>query len=365
MSPKIRYTRQSCALALLAYGCLTTTAHAGFDWTPPKPKPVAQDEITLDDSGNVQNGPLTPELDTPVAAPVTDVDSSELPVVPDEGKRVAGMQTIPAKAADPAPVSAPAPDMQEPVMADDVNNAPATLVTPAPVATSSPSSTPVYEGFGQDITLVLALREIVPTSYAFAFDRPEYAAQTISWDGGRPWLDVLNSALAKRSLVARVTGSTVRIQSLYGAAPTPEPAPAPAAAYEPAPVSEPVAQSDSKPMDITNSTSSDYPDTVASAPTQQEISVKASVADMTTRMTWKAAPGSTLREVLEGWSKVAKVDLQWMTPYDYPINNTFMYEGTFQEALSSILSSYSRENPKPRGKLYPNAPTGPSVLMIN
>lgn len=363
MSPKIKYTMQSCALALLAFGCFTTTAaHAGFDWTPPTPKPVAQDEITLDDSGNVQNGPLTPELDAPVAAPVTDVDAAELPVVPDEGKRVTGMQTIPAKAAEPAP------EMQEPVMADDVNAAPATPVTPAPVASEpvpvaapAPASMPVYEGFGQDITLVLALREIVPTSYAFAFDRPEFAAQTISWDGGRPWLDVLNAALAKRSLVAQVSGNTVRIRSLYGSAAESTP---PSAAYEPAPVTAPT-QGDNKPMDITNSTASDYPDTVASSPAQQEAPVRAAVADMTTKMTWKASPGSTLREVLEGWSKSAKVELQWMTPYDYPINNTFMYEGTFQEALSSILSSYSRENPKPRGKLYPNAPTGPSVLMIN
>ena len=89
------------------------------------------------------------------------------------------------------------------------------------------------------------------------------------------------------------------------------------------------------------------------------------VVDIQTSRRWEAAPGKTLRETLEGWSVVAGAEVEWMSPYDYPVDHAFVYEGKFDAAVDSILSLYSREQQRPRGKLYPNLPTGPSVLMVN
>jgi hypothetical protein len=107
-----------------------------------------------------------------------------------------------------------------------------------------------------------------------------------------------------------------------------------------------------------------YPDTPVVA-VNTGSSDKAPVVDIHNRRRWEAQPGATLRETLEKWSKSAGAELEWMTPYDYPIKNTFAFQGRFDEAVNSLLASYSREEQRPRGRLYPNLPEGPSVLMVN
>jgi hypothetical protein len=103
------------------------------------------------------------------------------------------------------------------------------------------------------------------------------------------------------------------------------------------------------------------PEAVAPAPKKADMPV----VDLTVKRQWNVRPGTTLRGALEQWSKDADVVLNWSTAYDYPIANAFYFEGTFGEAVDAILSSYGSEHPAPKGRLYPNLPDGPSVLMIN
>lgn len=73
------------------------------------------------------------------------------------------------------------------------------------------SAEPVLEGFGKDISLPLALREIVPAQYAYSFSNEADAATKISWRGGKPWDVVLDEALAPHNLTHSIVNNTVVI----------------------------------------------------------------------------------------------------------------------------------------------------------
>lgn len=341
----------------------STAAHAGFDWTPSPKAQVSVGMHTLksDQPAADQPGPLTPDPDSPSAnslpVPVGDVQSAQLPekanpvpvmpeekavepLAPEDLTNTAPMVPAPVATAPVTPAPEPVPGANAPVSQTPADQAPVDLTaeqapaSPMPVsapvaqsaqaAPSAPSEEPVLDGFGKDIALVLALRDIVPAGYALSFSNPSDAGKRISWRGGKVWHDVLNDALAPIGLTHAMSGSVVIIQPIGAAAP------APVAEAQPA-----------------------------------QPSYLAPPVMVESKQEWSARPGSTLHEVIESWSKSANVDLQWMSPYDYPINNTFKFVGSYQEAVSNLLGQYGRENPRPRGRLYPNLPTGPSVLLVN
>ncbi len=59
---------------------------------------------------------------------------------------------------------------------------------------NTPESYEVIEGFGKDMPLALALRQIVPAKYAFSFGSGVNPGERISWQGGKPWNEVLSDA---------------------------------------------------------------------------------------------------------------------------------------------------------------------------
>ena len=329
---------------ILCVGALTVCAadaHAGFDWTPPA-KDIQNDpamhgyKVTPSDA---QNGPLTPEPGAPApAAPVQDVQKQTLTSEDTAEKLPVPMQEAPAEASD-TPVSITvdlSAETTEPQPAQ-VEVQPAQPVQPE----AQEDQGPALEGFGSDIPMALALREVVPSHYAYAFKNWSDAGLTVSWNGGKPWRGVLSDMLAPHNLTYSVTDGSVFIY------PAPEKAPEQKAAVDMFP-----AEATAEPQPI-----------VATAEPEQSNEIPVIKASM--NRNWKARPGSTLRDVIEKWGRSAGVDVEWQSPYDYPINNAFNHDGTFEEAVTTLLNQYSRETPRPRGRLYPNLPTGPSVLMIN
>jgi hypothetical protein len=216
------------------------------------------------------------------------------------------------------------------------------------------------QGFGKDLPLVLALRQIVPVDYAYGFASNDLAGTRIDWQGGKPWPSVLSDSLSAAGLRADISDKAVLISKMAGYAPiTPTLETVPQNDL-PVPVSPaPAETSESQPLPLT-----DAP-TAQSAPMGAEKPVPQVIKSAASKFVWTARPGATLKEVLSDWSKTAKVELDWVTPYDYPIGNAFTFKGTFEQAVDSLLGTYSRESPRPRGRLYPNLPEGPSVLMVN
>lgn len=328
----------------------------------------------------------------------------------------------------PAP-AAPVPAPAQPVAVRPAPAPVMTAVAPpAPKPSedyipSGIDATPV-QGFGKDIPLALALQQVVPSNYAYKFADGVSPAQKVSWNGGKAWPRVLSDMLADSNLQVVIQGNVVTVESIGGfaapkapaapvaavSAPTKiaklqeEPAaPAPAAkpveppkttkaapAKEPNPFKDEPAESADE-LPVPGQTPAANPAKTTEAKERAAIEAPAApaetkmaavtppaeppkseradgpppVVDITTSRTWQATPGKTLRQTLEEWSKTAGTEIEWMSSYDYPVDHSFVYKGKFDEALDALLSLYANENPRPRGRLYPNLPAGPSVLMIN
>jgi len=56
------------------------------------------------------------------------------------------------------------------------------------------------QGFGKNLPLVLALNQIVPSGYAYAFSQEVDPGTIVSWEGGKSWTAVLEEMLAPTSL---------------------------------------------------------------------------------------------------------------------------------------------------------------------
>lgn len=427
----------SAALVLLT----PLAAQAGFDWTPPEEAvPAASADGSVPAlPEEALNGPLTPEPDAPPAVPVEPVqNAADLPV-PDEAPQLRASDLVapsPEPAAEPAyqpaparvaapmptqadvsadvagdipasqprrvrpavpqqavdPVSrtnnevvwaerprpAPAAEPSEPVFAAETAPAPA---APAPLPDHLDQS--IVQGFGKDLSLAIALRQIAPSNYAYRFADGVSAGQKVSWEGGKPWPHVLSDMLSANGLQVVIQGNVITVEN--SATPA-RPASAPSYSRTASSMSEPTSLSVDDSDNASTSPSAreleaqerggmnaasapmqadTYPDTPVVAVNNTSSEARPPVVDIQNRRRWEAQPGSTLRETLEKWAKSAGTELEWMTPYDYPIKNTFAFQGRFDEAVNSLLASYSREEQRPRGRLYPNLPEGPSVLMVN
>lgn len=77
----------------------------------------------------------------------------------------------------------------------------------------------IIEGFGKDMPLALALRQIVPPHYAFSFGKGVNPGTLISWEGGRAWNKTLQDALAKIDVAFTTQDHTLSLRTVTSAAP--------------------------------------------------------------------------------------------------------------------------------------------------
>jgi hypothetical protein len=107
-----------------------------------------------------------------------------------------------------------------------IDGVPPAIVAPPPIQlapqTGQPDDTPgrrleirprliLATGFARDVPLDFAVRQLVPQSmhieYADTVDRQ----LRVSWQGGKPWQDILHTVLLPLGLQMKITGRTVRI----------------------------------------------------------------------------------------------------------------------------------------------------------
>lgn len=68
-------------------------------------------------------------------------------------------------------------------------------------------------GFGRDLPLALALSQVVPPEYTYAFGSDVNVGSTVSWQGGKAWNLVLDEMLATQGLRAVISGNQITIVS--------------------------------------------------------------------------------------------------------------------------------------------------------
>lgn len=80
--------------------------------------------------------------------------------------------------------------------------------------------------------------------------------------------------------------------------------------------------------------------------------------------TWDAKAGQTLREVVTTWADRAGVEVNWQSEYDYPVQASLSYAGTFEEAVRTMLYGFKDATPQPIGRLHVNNQMGQQALLI-
>lgn len=145
-----------------AFFSVTPAARAGFDWTPPAPR------IAPDAPG--QDGLFPPVS----AVPVPDVEKTG---IPSQGASLEALE-----------------------------------IDSQPLKPDTEPKRDVVEGFGSDIPLIMAMHQIVPPGFGYSFENPVDPSTKVTWDGGKPWNVILNTALAPHKLEAVISGKTVVIR---------------------------------------------------------------------------------------------------------------------------------------------------------
>lgn len=70
---------------------------------------------------------------------------------------------------------------------------------------------PVAQGFGNEVPLAFATRQIVPGRVRVTFGPGVDQAALVDWKGGRPWVETLQSAVRPLGLRVAVRGTFVSI----------------------------------------------------------------------------------------------------------------------------------------------------------
>lgn len=79
--------------------------------------------------------------------------------------------------------------------------------------TAAPLAIPVAHGFGQQVPLAFATRQIVPAGVKTTFGPGVDQAALVDWTGGRPWVEVLRAAVHPLGLHVTVRWMAISITS--------------------------------------------------------------------------------------------------------------------------------------------------------
>lgn len=88
-------------------------------------------------------------------------------------------------------------------------------------------------------------------------------------------------------------------------------------------------------------------------------------APVTQGREWTAQSGTSLKDALTAWSRIEGAELVWSGEYDYILTENVTVNATYATAVQTLLEDFANENPAPKGRLHPNLPNGPAVLVIN
>ena len=319
----------SCSALTLVLGLALSTgpAYAGFQWVAPT------DNAPYSPSGTnsyISSSPpvvRAPEKISPLVMP----------------KKIEVPQQ--AVEAPPAAANSPTSLVFSPKEETKADLATATISMPA-ASGETASGAAVVQGFATQVPLTLALRQLLPIGYSFSISQGVDTNTYVSYKGGRPWDETLKEMLASVGLVDRKQGTVVTISLCELSASGAEPK-SPASQMAPlstAPARTTGAMNNLKPP----------------AGGMPEISaINVLPADG-----WSADRGTTLRKVLTEWCKRAEVELKWLAEYDYPIEASAHFNGSFEDAVRNLLAGFDSAQPQPVGELHANPNASQKILVI-
>lgn len=85
------------------------------------------------------------------------------------------------------------------------------IAEPSAAPVRRPVAVPVAKGFGEQVSLRFAARQIVPSEVALAIADNVDATTNVNWQGDRPWNRVLQDVLKPLDLRLTISGKTALI----------------------------------------------------------------------------------------------------------------------------------------------------------
>ncbi len=370
---------------------------------PEMPKPLATEDLTappkmdpvqaFDVEQPADNAPtlmvIVPD-DAPVTEDIIDnINTNNAPIIPPKGKPsqkdsasqdMAADQPEAARNQDPA-LSAvkgakkrglqinPYPNLSK---ADAVQGVSGKYITQntAPSISADDvlnADSSIIEGFGTDMPLALALQQIVPPSYAYSFGESVNPGAFASWNGGKPWYQVmedmlmplgLKGELRENKVVIRTQNASVlasdnmmidnmpmqddsllkmpeTTMSAQQTSPMKPKAKAGQVSIDPKPAT-PRRNIIADPGQASNASSSLMP-----SPNQvAAIPLKASASAMPKHeiMSFTADKGQKLKDVIDAWAKDANIDVIWNTSKNPTLDENVALKSTFEMAVKTALA---------------------------
>ncbi|MDX2027615.1 MAG: TcpQ domain-containing protein [Alphaproteobacteria bacterium] len=231
---------------------------------------------------------------------------------------------------------------------------------PSTFAPSS-SSTGVVRGFANQVPLAVALRQILPPGYGFSVDQDVDLGVLVSFRGGKPWRETLKDALDPAGLVMREQDEMVSIGYASGGAPR-------NMASIPAPrvPSYASSASDSSRASLAPRYLEPPPGVQPTMSSPASLSSGASYSSSSVggAQSWDAERGESLRSTLEQWARRSNVEFNWLAEYDYPLQASVHFDGTFEEAVRNLLTGFQTARPQPVAELHMNPKMGQMVLNV-
>ncbi len=313
--------------------------------------------------------PMMPEAKS--AAPDS-LEALKMPPRSGQNTKIIMPEDAPRAAKDLQISSFPAPQdlavtQDEPLFSSGVQNSAPFMAAPQPLA-GAPVAYEIVEGFGSDVPLALALRQVVPAGYAFSFGNNVNPGYRVSWSGGKPWNEVIRDMIADLNYKVQIGTKTVFISSMETSAlqipQTEIPAIDSPIEVQPIDVIEPASgfetagqiQPVTRDRDIRRINIVDPGTEQQNSQPETALQKIALAADKATKMLgfsgsennsdeqsnsgemWSASADDSLKDTLERWSKQAGVLLVWDVSYDYPVHAAFETQGSFEEAVQFLLS---------------------------
>ncbi len=345
MPNRLSFTSTKIVLFVLGILALPSPALAGFQWVSPTETVSPSPSPAIQPWSSTAPG-LVPVVPAPTSGAMVTANPEIISPVIIDGNHAPSPAPSSAVIGTPSTninsgvnqrlgtlTASPAVGGRQPLA--PLTIAPATSLL-APAGSSSASSSDIVRGFAKQVPLAVALRQMLPAGYGFSVDPDVDLGVLISFQGGKPWRETLKEALDPAGLAMREQGQMVSIG--HAESPLLSASAAASLVGGGAPLPPPTAA----------------PTPLVSTPVGTGPMVDA----------WKAERGDSLHKVMETWSHYANIELNWMAEYDYPLQASVSFTGTFEDAVRNLLSGFESAHPQPVAELHENAHLGQKVLVV-
>ena len=79
---------------------------------------------------------------------------------------------------------------------------------------------------------------------------------------------------------------------------------------------------------------------------------------------WQGQKGQTLRQTLTAWAQQAGVSMVWSSEYDYPLQTDVRIQGSYPDAVRTMLAGFAKAKPRPLARLFRNKSVGAQPVLV-